>query len=184
MVRLSQFINNSNFIKNIIHRRALSPDMPFFKLRMGSSFHNKGGELHRIKEVIQHKRFNKTNNDFDYALLKLRNPLKFTQSIQSILLPKYNDVLTGNTLCFVTGWGDTQNIIELNIQLCGAYVPIFNQNHCNESYREFGGITTRMLCAGYYEEGGKDCELNVNDFKDYFTVSVTLKHVKAIAVEH
>ena len=34
-------------------------------------------------------------------------------------------------------------------------MPTVNQKECNKAYSDFGGVTDRMLCAGY-QQGGKD----------------------------
>lgn len=49
--------------------------------------------------------------------------------------------------------GETQNANESNDMVRAARVPTVNQAKCNQEYN--GGITDRMICAGY-DEGGKD----------------------------
>lgn len=47
------------------------------------------------------------------------------------------------------------------ISLCLAEVPLVNQQKCVEAYESFGGITPRMICAGFEKQGGKDaCQGN------------------------
>lgn len=42
-----------------------------------------------------------------------------------------------------------------------AEVPLVNQQRCVEAYESFGGITPRMICAGFEKQGGKDaCQGN------------------------
>lgn len=55
----------------------------------------------------------------------------------------------------MTGWGNTQSSTESTFWLRSANVPAVNQTKCSDAYREFGGVTDRMICAGY-EKGGKD----------------------------
>lgn len=55
----------------------------------------------------------------------------------------------------VTGWGNTQSATESRLKLRGAEVPIVNQEKCEEAYKRYGGITARMICAGF-DQGGKD----------------------------
>lgn len=50
--------------------------------------------------------------------------------------------------------GATKNASESNAKLRAANVPIVNQEVCNEQYQNEGGVTPRMVCAGY-PEGGK-----------------------------
>lgn len=37
-----------------------------------------------------------------------------------------------------------------------AEVPLVNQRKCQDAYSSFSPITPRMICAGFYAEGGKD----------------------------
>lgn len=128
------------------------------KVRIGSSSHLKDGSLYNVKKIVQHARFNRQNIDFDFALLQLKESLNFDDSIQPVGLPDYGELTADNTTALVTGWGNTQNISESRTQLRGAYIPIVNQRQCIEAYEDFGGITSRMICAGNYPDGGKDGE--------------------------
>lgn len=58
--------------------------------------------------------------------------------------------------CLVSGWGDKKRIMILRkTELRAVEVPIINQNKCNNNYKMYGGITPRMICAGF-DKGGKD----------------------------
>ncbi|XP_061400074.1 trypsin-1-like [Musca vetustissima] len=125
------------------------------KVRIGSSEYSKGGELIQVAEIVQHKKFNYSNVDYDYSLLKLSREIEFDDTKQAVKLPETKDMEMDGTMCFVTGWGNTQNATESRDWLRLAEVPIFNQEQCSDKYRKFGGVTERMICAGYIE-GGKD----------------------------
>ncbi|XP_073822295.1 trypsin-1-like [Musca autumnalis] len=126
-----------------------------FKVRIGSSEYSKGGELIQVAEIVQHEKFNYSNVDYDYSLLKLAKEIEFDDTKQAIKLPELKEVVMDGTMCFVTGWGNTQNATESRDWLRLAEVPIFNQEQCSDKYKKFGGVTDRMICAGYIE-GGKD----------------------------
>lgn len=126
------------------------------RVRIGSSSHIKDGAVYKVKQIVQHARFNRQNVDFDFALLELEDELRFEEAVQPVGLPDFGELVADNATCLVTGWGNTQNESESRIQLRGAYIPIVNQKLCSESYEDFGGVTSRMLCAGFYPEGGKD----------------------------
>lgn len=93
--------------------------------------------------------------DYDYSLLKLSKEIEFDETKQAVKLPDAKDDFLDGDTCFVTGWGNTQNSSESREWLRQAEVPIFNQEECSDKYKKFGGITDRMICAGYIE-GGKD----------------------------
>lgn len=93
--------------------------------------------------------------DYDFSLLELATSLMFSDKIQPIALPTQDEQVDDNSLCFVSGWGNTKNAQETRDKLRAAYVPSVNQNECQKTYDRFGDITDRMICAGY-KKGGKD----------------------------
>lgn len=130
------------------------------KVYMGSSSHKNGGSLHEVKTVVQHKRYNRRNVDFDFSLLELEEAITYSDSVQAVALPDYGQLTADETNCLVTGWGNTQNSSHSREQLRGAHVPIVNQQICNAAYKAYEGVTSRMICAGFYEQGGKDGEFS------------------------
>ncbi|XP_055308748.1 trypsin-7-like [Sitodiplosis mosellana] len=128
-------------------------DLNAFSIRVGSTFHRHGGSIIKMKRIVSHPNFNSTSTNFDFALLKLAESLKFTDKIQPIALLNADAVVEDGTPSLVTGWGLTQNPNESNEGLRGVIVPIVNQEYCKSLYE--GGITDQMICAGY-DEGGKD----------------------------
>lgn len=125
------------------------------QIRLGSSESSAGGEMIKIKRIVQHEKFNYNNIDWDYSLLELAKEIEFDDNRKAIKLPELNEVTMDGSLCTVTGWGATHSDSESNKWLRGAEVPIVNQDLCAANYRDFGGVTERMICAGY-TEGGKD----------------------------
>lgn len=93
--------------------------------------------------------------DYDYSLLRLNVSLNLDENKRAIRLPEQNETIEDKSQCKVTGWGNTQNITESRNVLREADVPIVNQIECSKAYKEYGGITARMLCAGL-REGGRD----------------------------
>lgn len=127
-------------------------------VRIGSTEKSKGGSIHQIKRIVQHKHFNALNNDYDFSLLELDDIIEFNERKQPIELMNVDDKLDDGTICLVTGWGVTLSS-ESTEKLRGVYVPIVNQNECNDDFD--GKITPRMICAGY-KKGGRDaCQSNL-----------------------
>lgn len=59
-----------------------------------------------IEEIITHPKYNRiANHDYDVALVKLKNPIKYNNHVRPVCLAK-SDFDTG-TNCYVTGWGYT-----------------------------------------------------------------------------
>jgi trypsin len=127
----------------------------FIKVRVGSSTHQFDGILITVKEIVQHQNFSYQNIDWDYSLIHLNASLNFDATKSAISLPEQNEVIKDKASCIVTGWGNTQNSSESRNVLRKADVPIVNQVKCSQAYKNYGGVTARMLCAGL-EEGGKD----------------------------
>lgn len=111
--------------------------------------------LHKVKRIVQHKGFNEDTIDYDYSLLELEKSIEFNDQAKPVVLAGSAEAVTDNTTCLVTGWGLTQSNSESRQKLRGAEVPIFNQEKCERAYKRYGGITARMICAGF-DKGGKD----------------------------
>lgn len=127
----------------------------YIKVRIGSSSHLHGGALVPVAEIVQHKNFSMQRIDYDYSLLRLNVSLSLDHTKRAILLPEQDEAIEDHAHCKVTGWGNTQNNSESRNVLREADVPVVNQVECAKAYKDYGGITARMLCAGL-REGGKD----------------------------
>jgi len=130
-------------------------DPKYLKVRVGSSTHSSNGTLVPVKNIFVHKQFDYSKIDYDYSLLELVEPLKLDERRQLVTLPRPFELVRDNTTCLVTGWGDTHSTSESRTHLRGTEVPIYNQKKCSEAYQSYGGVTSRMICAGF-EQGGKD----------------------------
>lgn len=86
-------------------------------IRAGSSAHRKDGELLDVKRVVQHAKFNYATIDYDFALLELAEPLEFDDTKQPIKLHDFDENFEDGTMCFISGWGNTQSIDESNLFL-------------------------------------------------------------------
>lgn len=118
-------------------------------IRAGSERYREGGVVIQVKTIIQHEKFDYFTIDFDFSLLELEQPLEFSDRIKAIALPEQDEKVEDETLCLVTGWGNTQNVQESREKLRAAIVPSVNQEDCNKAYQSYGGITDRMICAGF-----------------------------------
>uniref|UniRef100_A0A3F2YXL9 trypsin n=1 Tax=Anopheles funestus TaxID=62324 RepID=A0A3F2YXL9_ANOFN len=124
-------------------------------VRLGSSRHASGGTVVRVARTLEHPNYDDNTIDYDYSLLELESELTFSDLVQPVALPEQDEAVEDGTMTTVSGWGNTQSAAESNAVLRAANVPTVNQEHCENAYKLSGGITERMLCAGY-EQGGKD----------------------------
>ncbi|XP_074129105.1 prothrombin [Sminthopsis crassicaudata] len=125
-------------------------------------------KIAKLEKIIIHPKYNwKENLDRDIALLKLKQPIAFSDYIRPVCLPSKDVVqklfLSGHK-GRVTGWGnlretwassrDTLPTVMQKINL-----PLVDQATCRASTRI--KITDNMFCAGYKpdeEKRGDACE--------------------------
>jgi trypsin len=86
-------------------------------------------------------------------LPQVSEPFEYSDSVQPIRMSSVTPA-TG-TPVVVTGWGRLSNEGTTPSQLQQVNINIMNYEECDSAYWEYGGITTRMLCAGV-PAGGKD----------------------------
>lgn len=118
-------------------------------IRAGSDLYKSGGIKIQVAKIHQHPSFNRFNIDYDFSILELATDLEFSSTVGSINLPEQGESVEDDTVCLVSGWGNTQSSSESRDVLRGALVPKSNEKECNKAYASFGGITARMICAGF-----------------------------------
>jgi secreted trypsin-like serine protease len=109
---------------------------------------SQGGVRRDVITISQHPNYRPGGQDYDVAVWKL------TSRAEGIPLARLatSDGTVGSEL-LVTGWGRTSESGPISARLLKVSVPIVSHQACNERY--MGGITPRMLCAGF-KVGGKD----------------------------
>lgn len=103
--------------------------------------------------IIMHPSYNSRTLDYDYALFRLPSSLSYNSRIQPACLA--SSTPASGTYCYTTGWGDTQGTGNDSV-LKQAMVPLVSSTTCNSNYG--GGITSRMVCAGYSYGGHDACQ--------------------------
>ncbi|XP_043834152.1 testisin-like [Dromiciops gliroides] len=99
----------------------------------------------------------------DIALAKLKSSVRFKENIQPICLPPSRTFFENVTMCWVTGWGETEEDITLKKPwiLQEVQVPLIDQKTCNNYYEKakpyirFPLVFDDMICAGF-SYGKKD----------------------------
>jgi len=122
-----------------------------------------------VTRYFPHPNYNSKTFDFDIALLRLSNAVKYSRNIQPVMLPKEDSVLTVGTECTVSGWGlqSYNDLEEPPLQLMMTKIQITDFKHCKSQYENaFQSLTDRMLCASV-PDGSRDACLgdSVNIYK-------------------
>lgn len=110
------------------------------------------------KQIVTHPDYDDRTTDYDFALIELSANANFEPvalNTEEIVIP----TLPAQIMSVVAGWGETQVQLTtdpgLADRLQKVSVPLVSSETCNESYR--GGITDRMICAGYTDGGRDSC---------------------------
>jgi trypsin len=130
------------------------------RVRVGTSRRDSGGEVVQVNQIVQNENYDAASVDYDYSLLKLARSISLSAAKQVVQLADANDTLEDGTWSLVSGWGNTQSIFEPSNILRAVAVPVVNQEQCNDDYAEFGGVTDRMLCAGFRAGGRDACQVS------------------------
>jgi len=114
----------------------------------------------KVQIVASHPKFDPKTFEYDLALLRFYEPVKFQPNIIPVCVPDSDETLVGSR-AWVTGWGRLYEDGPLPAVLQEVDLPIINNTECEAMYEKAGfreHIPGIFICAGY-KEGGKDsCE--------------------------
>jgi hypothetical protein len=108
------------------------------------------GEWRQVASRTCHPNYSSFSEDYDYCVLRLSTP----STQPPIEIDRSNSSHTG-VQATVLGWGATSEGGFSSSILKEAVVPVINRNVCNS---RIGGVTARMLCAGYASGGIDSCQ--------------------------
>lgn len=113
-------------------------------------------QYEKPRRLITHPLYNRTTNDNDLMLIKLRAPIVLNRYVSLALLPRQGTGVVEGRVCQVSGWGySSLDEGQTASTLRTVTVPIVSTANCNSSESFNGNITANMICAGY-KTGGKD----------------------------
>ncbi|XP_057201039.1 serine protease 33 [Triplophysa rosa] len=120
----------------------------------------------QVQRVVVPEGYSNPQEGRDLALVQLRSPLTWSDRIQPVCLPHAGLQFDSGTLCYVTGWGHTQEGVSLNGTgaLREVQVPLIDRSSCQSMYKiqasdsERVNILSDMICAGYMEGGKDSCQ--------------------------
>ncbi|XP_075997025.1 trypsin [Genypterus blacodes] len=106
--------------------------------------------------LVTHPLYNKSTNNADVMLIKLRAPMVLNRYVTVAPLPRQGTSVIEGRVCRVSGWGSTgPGGDPTPSTLRTVKVPIVSTARCNSSESFGGNITANMICAGL-SSGGRD----------------------------
>ncbi|KAM9276329.1 LOW QUALITY PROTEIN: ovochymase-1 [Cariama cristata] len=124
-------------------------------------------QMRQVKTIVVHPHFDMLSYDSDFALMQLVVPLECQAAARPVYLPHSRETLSSCSRCTVSGWGIIEEDLTSNLFLkqMGTELGGCSRHEClylrMKSERNYyfsypGGITARMLCAGFVPVGGQD----------------------------
>ncbi|XP_032495726.1 transmembrane protease serine 5 [Phocoena sinus] len=112
-----------------------------------------------VERIIAHPLYSAQSHDYDMALLQLRTPLHFSDTVGAVCLPAEEQDFPRGSQCWVSGWGHTDpSHTHRSDTLRDTVVPLLSTQLCNSSCVYSGALTPRMLCAGYLDQRADACQ--------------------------
>ncbi|OCT61866.1 hypothetical protein XELAEV_18047895mg [Xenopus laevis] len=157
---------DSQWVVSAAHCFAKPFSVTDFKVNLGAyQLSVPSGILADVAAIYIHPTFTRIGNSGDIALIKLANPVQFTDLIMPVCIPTPTVVFPNGINCTVTGWGSVRQLVSLQYPrtLQKVHVPIIDRMSCDQMYHTDNPslaasqnlIMWDMICAGY-KAGGRD----------------------------
>ncbi|KFV48131.1 Coagulation factor X, partial [Gavia stellata] len=115
--------------------------------------------MHGVEKIIAHAEFNTETFDNNVALLKLKEPITFSEHVVPACLPEEdfaNDILVNQTSGIVSGFGNTVEHAWPVKRMKVLQIPYVDRDTCKLALRM--PVTENMFCAGYDKDGKDVCQ--------------------------
>lgn len=114
------------------------------------------GVRYKVAQIYMHEDYDSVATNNDIAILELETAITNVSPIKP-MTPELEATLNVGDLLTVMGWGNMSVTEEPSYPtiLQEVDVELYDREKCNTAYKDQGGITDTMLCAGF-EAGGKD----------------------------
>ncbi|KAF0756620.1 hypothetical protein DYB28_015341 [Aphanomyces astaci] len=133
---------------------------------------DRDGERLKVVKRIVHPHFNRTTNEYDFAILELESASKVTPVNVAF---SDNDVVNA-TQGTVRGWGKFSNSGQLSPVLREGNVKIWSNLDCEKAVKHIGPVFSSMICAGGGDKdwcnGDHGAPLTVSKGGDDYVVGV------------
>ncbi|XP_067111185.1 transmembrane protease serine 3 [Osmerus mordax] len=117
-----------------------------------------GAQALAVEKIIYHDRYRPKGLDYDIALMKLAEPLIFNGYVEPICLPNFGENFEDGLICWISGWGASEDGGEGSVLMHSARVPLISTKVCSQPGVYQGFISSWMICAGYLEGGTDSCQ--------------------------
>ncbi|KAH8412212.1 hypothetical protein KR009_000508 [Drosophila setifemur] len=134
-------IYNAYFIITAAHCLS-DANIDQLSVRAGSAWTNQGGTLVTVGATT-YNGINKTNYDNDFVVLRLDEPLQFSEKIQPI--PLAEEEPTIGSVAIISGWGISK-VVTYPKKLQSSYVYIRAPHECKRNL-----IQSKICAGGVYE---------------------------------
>ncbi|KAG7259932.1 hypothetical protein CRUP_014141 [Coryphaenoides rupestris] len=102
-----------------------------------------------VEQILYHSRYHSKGIDYDIALMRLSQPLAFNGIVEPICLPNYGEEFEAGTMCWISGWGATEDDGDSSLSMNSAPVPLLSNKACNLPEVYHGGDSGGPLaCEG------------------------------------
>ncbi|XP_071427269.1 coagulation factor X-like [Pithys albifrons albifrons] len=170
-------ILNENFILTAAHCMNQSKEIKVVVGEVDREKKEQSESMHTVDKIVVHPKYVAKTYDNDIALIKLREPITFSEYIIPACLPRpdfANEVLMNQRSGVVSGFGREFEGGRLPKKLKVLEVPYVDRNTCNQSSNFV--ITENMFCAGYDTEQKDACQgdsggPHVTRYKDTYFVT-------------
>ncbi|NXA84065.1 ACRO protein, partial [Thryothorus ludovicianus] len=116
-------------------------------------------QVRKIKKLIRHENYKRSDMSNDIALLELNEPVECSPYIQLACVADPTQIVSEMQNCWIAGWGSTSEWDEdSSDHLQEAKVQLINVQLCNSSHWYAGKIHTHNLCAGYPQGNIDTCQ--------------------------
>ncbi|NXP03994.1 FA10 factor, partial [Thinocorus orbignyianus] len=115
--------------------------------------------IHRVEKIIAHAEYDMEGQNNDIALLKLEEPIAFSEDVVPACLPEEDfakDVLMNQTFGIVSGFGKRFSLGRMVKRMKVLQIPYVDRDTCNLVLRN--AVTENMFCAGYDKDGKDVCQ--------------------------
>ncbi|KAM9301056.1 coagulation factor X-like [Morus bassanus] len=170
-------ILNENFILTAAHCMNQSKEIKVVVGEVDREKKEQSETMHTVDKILVHSKYVAETYDNDIALIKLKEPITFSDYVVAACLPEAdfaNEVLMNQRSGMVSGFGREFEGGRLSKKLKVLQVPYVDRNTCKQSTNF--AITENMFCAGYETEQKDACQgdsggPHVTRYKDTYFVT-------------